>query len=69
MQYCLAVARQLGTTDEELKEAMALAMTVGATKIRIQQESALTSLLKGDDLEASAQKENEASAAEEACST
>jgi hypothetical protein len=36
----------LEVTDAELKEAMAIAMTVGATKIRILQESALASLLK-----------------------
>jgi len=36
----------LEVTDAELKEAMAIAMTVGATKIRILQESALASLSK-----------------------
>jgi transcription initiation factor IIE alpha subunit len=36
----------LEVTDEELKEAMAIAMTVGATKIKILQESALASLTK-----------------------
>lgn len=48
---------------------MALAMTVGATKIRLQQESGLASLLEGGDPEASVEKENEASVPEEACST
>jgi AhpD family alkylhydroperoxidase len=43
-QYCLAVARELGATDEELKEAMAVAMAVGATKIRLLQESTLVSM-------------------------
>ena len=33
-------------TDEELKEAMAIAMTVGATKIQMLQENALASLTK-----------------------
>ncbi|WP_435051689.1 carboxymuconolactone decarboxylase family protein [Desulfoferrobacter suflitae] len=40
-RYCLAVARALGATEDQLKETMAIAMTVGATKIRILQESAL----------------------------
>jgi hypothetical protein len=57
----------LGTTDEELKEVMALAMTVGATKVRIQQESALASLLEKGDSQVSV--ENETSAPEEACAT
>ncbi len=68
-QFCLAGARQLGTTDEELKEVMALAMTVSATKIRIQQESALTSLMKSEDTKNSIQKGNMDVAPEEACST
>jgi hypothetical protein len=40
----------LEATDAELKEAMAIAMTVGATKIRILQESALASLSKEGSL-------------------
>jgi hypothetical protein len=44
MRYCLAVARDLGATGEELQETMAIAMTVGATKIKILQENALASL-------------------------
>ena len=59
----------MGTTDEELKEVMALAMTVSATKIRIQQESALTSLMKSEDTKNSIQKGNMDVAPEEACST
>jgi hypothetical protein len=34
----------LGASEEELKETMAIAMTVGATKIQILQENALASL-------------------------
>ena len=44
-------------------------MTVGATKIRIQQEAALASLLKGDVAEASDQSENATTEPEEACAT
>jgi AhpD family alkylhydroperoxidase len=43
-RYCLAVARELGATDEELQETMAISMTVGATKIKVLQENALASL-------------------------
>jgi AhpD family alkylhydroperoxidase len=43
-RYCLAVARGLGATDEEMQETMAIAMTVGATKIKVLQENALASL-------------------------
>jgi hypothetical protein len=45
MKYCVAVARDLGATDEEMQETMAIAMTVGATKIKVLQENALVSLL------------------------
>jgi hypothetical protein len=34
----------LGTSEEEIKEAMAIAMTVGATKIQLLQQRALESL-------------------------
>jgi ABC-type phosphate transport system permease subunit len=34
----------LGTTDEELRETMAIAMSVGVTKIQILQEKAISSL-------------------------
>ncbi len=44
-------------------------MTVGATKIRILQESALASMQRGDEPEASTQKEDEATTPEEACPT
>jgi arsenite methyltransferase len=43
-QYCLAVARELGTTEDELKETMAIAMTVGATKIQLLQQKSESSL-------------------------
>ncbi len=43
---------------------MGLAMTVGATKIRIQQENALEAMQEGDAL-----KEDETVAPEKACST
>jgi len=33
----------LGATDEELQETMAIAMTVGATKIQILQQNCLAS--------------------------
>jgi hypothetical protein len=59
----------LGTTDDELKEVMALAMTEGATKIRIQQESTLALLLVKEDLQASVENENKAVVPKEACST
>ena len=34
----------MGATEEEIKEAMAIAMTVGATKIQLLQQRALDSL-------------------------
>jgi hypothetical protein len=34
----------LGATEEEIKETMALAMTVGATKIQLLQQPAMDSL-------------------------
>jgi len=34
----------LGATEEEIKEAMAIAMTVGATKIQLLQQRAMDSL-------------------------
>ncbi len=68
-QYCLAVARQLGATEQELNEVLALAMSVGATKIRIQQENALASLDKGDDPEITGSNEIEPATPERACST
>ena len=66
---CHAVARQSGATDEELEETMALAMTVGATKIRILQEKTLVSLNGKRNEQFLAEKENEAPASDEACST
>jgi AhpD family alkylhydroperoxidase len=45
-RYCLAVARQLGATDEELQETMAIAMTVKRRRSGLQ-ESCLTSSGEG----------------------
>lgn len=42
--YFLVVARELGATDEELNEATAIAMTVGAARVKILQENTLASL-------------------------
>lgn len=67
-QYCLAAARQLGTTDEELEEAMVLAMAVAGTKIRILQESTLASLPK-EEGNSPVKKEKDAFSPEEACAT
>jgi len=43
IKHFVEVLRVQGATDEELKEAMAVAMTVGATKIKIIQENVLGS--------------------------
>lgn len=55
----LAVARQLGATDEELKEVMALAMSIGATKIKMLHESSLASLFEETSSEPSVKKQEE----------
>jgi hypothetical protein len=52
-----------------LKETMAVAMTVGATKIRILQESALASMPEKKAGEPVPQKEEAAASARESCST
>jgi hypothetical protein len=54
----------LEATDEELKEVIAIAMTVGATKIKILQESALASLSKEESSIQGAEKPKSLSEAE-----
>lgn len=44
IRHCRDAARELGATEEELKETMAIALTVGATKEKILQESDMASL-------------------------
>ena len=68
-QYYLSAAKQLNATNEELKETMTLAMAVGATKIRILQESALFPMLKNDNGNSTVLKENEAAHCDEAGTT
>jgi len=53
--------------DAELKETMALAMSVGATRIQILHETALAAMDK--DRPAPLQPESEAAEEEPACST
>ena len=48
---------------------MALAMTVGATKIRILQEGALAAMQEGEAPEAATQEQDEGVTPEKACST
>lgn len=53
--------------DEELKETMALAMSVGATRIQILHETALTAV--DQDRTVSAEPGSEAGGGDPACST
>jgi AhpD family alkylhydroperoxidase len=68
-RYCLAVARELGATDAELRETMALAISVGATKIKTLQESVSSSLLKDRSPEARVKDEKEKNAKPETSSS
>ena len=68
MHYCLAVARDLGATEEELEETMAIAMTVGATKIQVLQKGALASMRGSESSETHTEEKEEQPGEQEACS-
>lgn len=55
--------------DEELKEIMAIAMTIGAGKIKVIQESALASIPGNKAVDLEPKQEESAPAAEESCFT
>jgi hypothetical protein len=54
--------------EEELKETMAIAMTVGATKIRMLQENALAALSRERAPQAQPSAAKDAASGSEACS-
>ena len=63
------MARELGVTEGELKEGMALSMTVGATKIQILHQKAFAVIHGGQEKEGQLQGGEGTPASGEACST
>ena len=59
-ERCLEAAKEHGATDEELKETMAIAMSLGAERIKILQESGLASVLDSESRHAKDELEEEA---------
>jgi hypothetical protein len=57
----------LGATDEELKETMTIAMTVGATKIQILQGTSSSGISKKESSEIPVKQGEKHSANQEAC--